>query len=121
MWYFRRRCDASATDRLRFSSLAGSVRGSVGRPEQEPSKGGRGGAKSDRLVREDEGGARQTNPGGAEIPDGSTVMEIATMPPEEAAKLKAEEAAKAAKLKNEGDTSHAAKAILEKFMRRPRS
>ncbi len=73
------------------------------------------------LDLQDEGGARQTNPAGVEIPDGSTVMEIASMPPEEAAKFKAEEAAKAAKLKNEGDTSHAAKAILEKYMRRPRS
>jgi pSer/pThr/pTyr-binding forkhead associated (FHA) protein len=73
------------------------------------------------LDLQDEGGARPSNPAGAEIPDGSTVMEIASMPPEEAAKLKAEEAAKAAKLKIEGDTSHAAKAILEKYMRRPRT
>jgi pSer/pThr/pTyr-binding forkhead associated (FHA) protein len=73
------------------------------------------------LSLQDDGGARPSNATGVEIPDGSTVMEITSVPPEEAAKRKAEEAAKAAKAAALGNTSTAAKAILEKYMRRPRS
>jgi pSer/pThr/pTyr-binding forkhead associated (FHA) protein len=73
------------------------------------------------LSLQDDGGARPANAAGVEVPEGSTVMEVASMPPEEAAKLKAEEEAKAAKAANLGNTSTAAKAILEKYMRRPRA
>jgi pSer/pThr/pTyr-binding forkhead associated (FHA) protein len=63
------------------------------------------------------GAAPQT---GAEIPDGSTVMEIAAVSPEETAtEEKAEEVKKSKAI--QGNTSTAAKAILEKYMRRPRS
>jgi pSer/pThr/pTyr-binding forkhead associated (FHA) protein len=72
------------------------------------------------LSLQDEGGAATTTPTGPEIPDGSTVMEIAAVPPEEAAaKEKAEQAGKSKAI--QGNTSTAAKAILEKYMRRPRS
>jgi predicted component of type VI protein secretion system len=70
------------------------------------------------LSLQDDGGPSATLPAASEIPDGSTVMEIASVPPELAAKAKAEEAAKVAA---QGNTSHAAKAILDKYMRRPRS
>jgi pSer/pThr/pTyr-binding forkhead associated (FHA) protein len=72
------------------------------------------------LALQDETGAGTSNPAGPEIPDGSTVMEIASLSPEEA-KAKADEAARASKAKADGNTSHAAKAILDKYMRRPRA
>jgi pSer/pThr/pTyr-binding forkhead associated (FHA) protein len=72
------------------------------------------------LSLQDEGGTSATPPSASDIPDGSTVMEISSVPPEEAAKAKSEEATKAAKLAAQGNTSHAAKAILDKYMRRPR-
>jgi pSer/pThr/pTyr-binding forkhead associated (FHA) protein len=57
-----------------------------------------------------------------EVPEGSTVMDIIAMPGQEGAKsdeskTKEEEKKKA----NTGNTSVAAKAILDKYMRRPRS
>ncbi|MBI1918628.1 MAG: FHA domain-containing protein [Planctomycetes bacterium] len=59
-----------------------------------------------------------TNLGSGEIPEGSTVMEM-TVPPEMGAdgKPKEEEKPKPA---GSANTSSAAKAILEKYMRRPR-
>jgi predicted component of type VI protein secretion system len=54
----------------------------------------------------------------SEIPEGSTVMEILTVPPGEPTAK--EKAAAAVKKVNTGNTSTAAKAILEKYMRRPR-
>jgi pSer/pThr/pTyr-binding forkhead associated (FHA) protein len=71
-------------------------------------------------LQDDGSGAATTTPASSEIPDGSTVMEIAAVPPEEAAaKEKAEQAGKSKAI--QGNTSTAAKAILEKYMRRPRS
>jgi predicted component of type VI protein secretion system len=73
------------------------------------------------LSLQDEGGSSNGPQTGAEIPDGSTVMDISAVPPEEAAAQAAKDE-KAAKSKAiQGNTSTAAKAILEKYMRRPRS
>lgn len=52
----------------------------------------------------------------AEVPDGSTVMDIPVKPGEEAAGKDSKE-----KKKDMGNTSTAAKSILEKYMRRPRA
>jgi predicted component of type VI protein secretion system len=72
------------------------------------------------LSLQDEGGSSTAPQTGVEIPDGSTVMDISAVPPEEAAAQAKEE--KAVKSKAiQGNTSTAAKAILEKYMRRPRS
>jgi pSer/pThr/pTyr-binding forkhead associated (FHA) protein len=73
------------------------------------------------LSLQDDGGSSVTHQTGAEIPDGSTVMDIASVPSEETAEEKAagEKAAKSKAI--QGNTSTAAKAILEKYMRRPRS
>jgi pSer/pThr/pTyr-binding forkhead associated (FHA) protein len=72
------------------------------------------------LSLQDDGAATTTTATGSEIPDGSTVMDISAVPPEEAAaKEKAEQAGKSKAI--QGNTSTAAKAILEKYMRRPRS
>ncbi len=59
---------------------------------------------------------------GSEVPEGSTVHEM-PLPPElaaQAAEKEREEKAKAAKAAT-GNTSSAAKSILEKYMRRPRT
>jgi len=62
-------------------------------------------------------GAGVAKTGDVEIPEGSTVMEIAVPSPE--GKAKEDALAKAKAL--QANTSHAAKAILEKYMKRPRS
>jgi pSer/pThr/pTyr-binding forkhead associated (FHA) protein len=73
------------------------------------------------LALQDEGGSNAAPQTGAEIPDGSTVMDISTVPPPEEAAANAQDE-KASKSKViQGNTSTAAKAILEKYMRRPRN
>jgi predicted component of type VI protein secretion system len=73
------------------------------------------------LSIQDDNGSFSSKTSGVDIPDGSTDMEItAVSPPEATTKAEAEEPAKAAKA-FEGSTSTAAKAILDKYMRRPRA
>ena len=58
----------------------------------------------------------------AEVPDGSTVMDVATPPKEdESASSSSKIQTGKEKKKPDGNTSNAAKSILEKYMRRPRS
>jgi hypothetical protein len=52
----------------------------------------------------------------AEVPEGSTVMDVPVVPPPGGGEAKKDEKAKAPA----ASTSNAAKAILEKYMRRPR-
>jgi hypothetical protein len=54
--------------------------------------------------------------GGGEVPEGSTVMDIGIAPPGEGGEKPGEPAKPAAP----ASTSNAAKALLEKYMRRPR-
>lgn len=70
----------------------------------------------------DDGPANSASGESSLIPEGSTVMDILAMPDEEAKKK--EEAKKAEEAKKKAinaNTSVAAKAILDKYMRRPRS
>jgi predicted component of type VI protein secretion system len=60
----------------------------------------------------------------AEVPEGSTVMDVAAQKTDEANASKVQAVAKPGdkdKKKPDGNTSSAAKSILEKYMRRPRS
>jgi hypothetical protein len=70
------------------------------------------------LLAMGDGGAGVAKTGDVDIPEGSTVMEIATVQPPEG-KAKEDALAKAKAL--QANTSHAAKTILEKYMKRPRS
>jgi predicted component of type VI protein secretion system len=72
---------------------------------------------ADMLLAMGDDGAGVAKTGDVEIPEGSTVMEIAVPSPE--GKAKEDALAKAKAL--QANTSHAAKAILEKYMKRPRS
>jgi pSer/pThr/pTyr-binding forkhead associated (FHA) protein len=55
------------------------------------------------------------------IPDGSTVMEMIVPPSVQDAAKDADKAKEKDKSKTSGNTSHAAKSILEQYMKRPRS
>jgi predicted component of type VI protein secretion system len=71
------------------------------------------------LSLQDDGPTGSGAPAG-EVPEGSTVHDL-TVPPEVAAQLaKAEKDKEKEKPKSTGNTSSAAKSILEKYMRRPR-
>lgn len=95
------------------------------KPESASSNGG--GAEEDIAalllsLDGDEGSPSATS---AEVPDGSTVMDVATPPAggDPGASTTQIQAAKGDKEKKkpDGNTSSAAKSILEKYMRRPRS
>jgi predicted component of type VI protein secretion system len=75
---------------------------------------------ADMLLAMGDDGTGAAKTGNVDIPEGSTVMEIATVPPPDGeGKAKEDALAKAKAL--QANTSHAAKAILEKYMKRPRS
>jgi len=66
-----------------------------------------------------EDGGKGSSGAPSEVPEGSTVMDLkAPLPPEDAAASKDKDKDKK---KAEGNTSTAAKAILEKYMKRPRA
>jgi predicted component of type VI protein secretion system len=95
-------------------------------PKSEPAAGG--GAEDDiaALLLSLDGDSPSTPGATAEVPDGSTVMDVAvpTKEGESAAsssKIQAGKAGDKDKKKPDGNTSSAAKSILEKYMRRPRS
>lgn len=73
------------------------------------------------LSLQDDGPSSSGSSGSPEVPEGSTVMEIMTppLPPEEGGDKAKPAAGKPAAPKE--NTSSAAKAILEKYMRRPRN
>jgi pSer/pThr/pTyr-binding forkhead associated (FHA) protein len=96
-------------------------------PAEQPAAKSEGGASNDddiaaMLLSLHDDGTSGSSGGGAEVPEGSTVHEM-PLPPELAAQAAAkekEDKAKAAKAA-QGNTSSAAKSILEKYMRRPRT
>jgi pSer/pThr/pTyr-binding forkhead associated (FHA) protein len=69
----------------------------------------------------DDGPAGTISRNSGEVPEGSTVMDIIAMPDQEGQKTATDKAKEEDKKKaNTGNTSVAAKAILDKYMRRPR-
>jgi predicted component of type VI protein secretion system len=84
-----------------------------------------GGAEDDiaALLLSLDGDGPGSAPGGAEVPDGSTVMDVAIPPLENdpASSSSSKIQSGKEKKKPDGNTSSAAKSILEKYMRRPRS
>jgi predicted component of type VI protein secretion system len=90
-------------------------------PKTEPAAAPAGGAEEDiaALLLSLDGDSDSPPAASAEIPDGSTVMDVAT-PTKEGAGAAPGKGDKDKK-KPDGNTSSAAKSILEKYMRRPRS
>jgi predicted component of type VI protein secretion system len=94
-------------------------------PTSEPAPASSGGAEDDiaALLLSLDGDAPGSSPA-AEIPEGSTVMDVAAPKTEDPAGSSTKVAAgknDKEKKKPDGNTSNAAKSILEKYMRRPRS
>jgi pSer/pThr/pTyr-binding forkhead associated (FHA) protein len=91
-----------------------------------PANGSGGGGEDDiaaLLLSLDDGGS-DSGPA-AEVPEGSTVMDVAAPPPEgdpagSTAKIPAGGKPSDKKKQPDGNTANAAKSILEKYMRRPR-
>jgi pSer/pThr/pTyr-binding forkhead associated (FHA) protein len=108
----------------------GSSDGPVASPTPPPKteSASSGGAEEDiaALLLSLDGDSPNTSQSSAEVPDGSTVMDVAVPPKEEdpsassSTKVQAGRGDKEKK-KPDGNTSSAAKSILEKYMRRPRS
>jgi pSer/pThr/pTyr-binding forkhead associated (FHA) protein len=92
-------------------------------PTKKPQKPADDDSAADLLLSMlDDGPSGTVSSSSGEVPEGSTVMDIIAMPGQEGAnspqsKPKEDEKKKA----NTGNTSVAAKAILDKYMRRPRS
>jgi pSer/pThr/pTyr-binding forkhead associated (FHA) protein len=93
-----------------------------------PAPAASGGANDDEVAAmllslQDDGGGGSSLVGGGEVPDGSTVMEMVVPPGVEGAPpppVKGKDKEKD-KVKASGNTSSAAKSILEQYMKRPRA
>jgi len=75
------------------------------------------------LLELQDGSGAGTGDGSGDVPEGSTVMDMPAPvpPPDESGASPTTTAKDKDKKKNDGNTSSAAKAILEKYMKRPRS
>jgi predicted component of type VI protein secretion system len=97
-------------------------------PPPKTEAGGGSGAEDDiaaLLLSLDGDSPSGTTTGSAEVPDGSTVMDVAVPPKEGDPSASSSSSSRIQsgkeKKKPDGNTSSAAKSILEKYMRRPRS